>query len=41
VDERPIACYLRIGLDRLAANADLGNISALAAAAERLQALVS
>jgi hygromycin-B 4-O-kinase len=40
-DERLMACYLHIGLDHLAYNAYLGDISALAATAERMQALVS
>ena len=40
-DERLMACYLHIGLDHLAYNAHLGDIAALAATAERLQALVS
>jgi hygromycin-B 4-O-kinase len=40
-DERLMACYLHIGLDHLAYNAYLGDISALAATAERMQTLVS
>jgi len=39
-DERLMACYLHIGLDHLAYNAHLGDMSALWATAERLQALV-
>ncbi len=41
MDERLMACYLHIGLDHLAYNAYLGDISALAATAERMQALVN
>jgi hypothetical protein len=40
-DERLTACYLHIGLDNLAYNAYLGDNSALAATAERMQTLVS
>jgi hygromycin-B 4-O-kinase len=40
-DERLMACYLHIGLDHLAYNAHLRDISALAPTAERMQALVS
>jgi hygromycin-B 4-O-kinase len=40
-DERLMACYLHIGLDHLAYNAYLGDWSALAATAERMQTLVS
>jgi hygromycin-B 4-O-kinase len=40
-DERLMACYLHIGLDHLAYNAHLGDISALSATAERMQTLVS
>jgi len=40
-EERLLACYLHIGLDHLAYNAHLGDISALAATAERMQMLVS
>ena len=40
-DERLMACYLHIGLDHLAYNAYLGDHSALAATAERMQTLVS
>ena len=39
-EERLLACYLHIGLDHLAYNAHLGDMSALWATAERLQALV-
>jgi hygromycin-B 4-O-kinase len=41
MDERLMACYLHIGLDHLAYNAHLGDVSALAATAQRMQALVS
>jgi hygromycin-B 4-O-kinase len=41
IDERLMACYLHIGLDHLAYNAYLEDMSALWATAERLQALVS
>jgi hygromycin-B 4-O-kinase len=40
-DERLMACYLHIGLDHLAYNVYLRDISALAATAERMQTLVS
>jgi hygromycin-B 4-O-kinase len=40
-DERLLACYLHIGLEHLAYNAYLGDIPALAATAERMQALVN
>jgi hygromycin-B 4-O-kinase len=39
-EERLMACYLHIGLDHLAYNAHLGDWAALAATAERMQALV-
>jgi hygromycin-B 4-O-kinase len=40
-EERLMACHLHIGLDHLAYNAHLGDISALVATAERMQTLVN